>query len=145
MAALPGTPRLYLFAAFGRCLQAALPVAGIATHCRGNSMESRQVARQRESAIMAGKGKDDPGHSVPGRNEPAHSPASYVLTVGCRQEQGGQRGGHWATLTLADTGPVHHPDEGGAVLAVSGNAVLRRAEDVATVLLHLQGMRCSYT
>ncbi len=42
-------------------------------------------------------------------------------------------------LTFADAGSVHHPDEGGAVLAVGGDAVLRGLEDVAVVFFHLQG------
>lgn len=41
-------------------------------------------------------------------------------------------------LTFADAGPVHHPDERGAVLAVGGDAVLGGLEDVAVVLLNLQ-------
>lgn len=40
-------------------------------------------------------------------------------------------------LTFADAGSVHHPDEGGAVLAVGGNAVLGGLEDVAIMFLHL--------
>ena len=40
-------------------------------------------------------------------------------------------------LTFADAGSVHHPDEGGAVLAVGGDAVLSGLEDVAVVFLHL--------
>lgn len=43
------------------------------------------------------------------------------------------------TLTFADASSVHHPDEGGAVLAVGGDAVLSGLEDVAVVFLHLQG------
>lgn len=42
-------------------------------------------------------------------------------------------------LTFADAGSVHHPDEGGAVLAVGGNAVLGGLEDVTIVFLNLQG------
>ena len=42
-------------------------------------------------------------------------------------------------LTFADAGSVHHPDEGGAVLAVGGDTVLRGLEDVAVVFFHLQG------
>lgn len=42
-------------------------------------------------------------------------------------------------LTFADAGSVHHPDEGGAVFTVGGDAVLSGLEDVAVVLLHLQG------
>lgn len=40
-------------------------------------------------------------------------------------------------LTFADAGPVHHPDERGAVLAVGGDAVLGGLEDVAIMFLHL--------
>lgn len=42
-------------------------------------------------------------------------------------------------LTFADASSVHHPDEGGAVLAVGGDAVLSGLENVAIVFLHLQG------
>lgn len=42
-------------------------------------------------------------------------------------------------LTFADARSVHHPDEGGAVLAIGGDAVLCGLEDVAVVLFHLQG------
>lgn len=42
------------------------------------------------------------------------------------------------TLTFANAGAVHHPDERRAELAVCGDAVLRGLEDVAVVLLHLQ-------
>lgn len=42
------------------------------------------------------------------------------------------------TLTFANAGTVHHPDERRAELAVRGDAVLRGLEDVAVVLLHLQ-------
>ena len=42
-------------------------------------------------------------------------------------------------LTFADTGSVHHPDKGGAILAVGGYAVLGGLEDVAIVLFYLQG------
>lgn len=42
-------------------------------------------------------------------------------------------------LTFANAGPVHHPDEGGAVLAVGGDAVLSGLKDVAIMFLHLQG------
>lgn len=42
-------------------------------------------------------------------------------------------------LTFADTGSIHHPDEGGAVLAVGGDAVLSGLKNVAVVFLHLQG------
>lgn len=41
-------------------------------------------------------------------------------------------------LTFADTRLVHHPDEGGAVLAVGGNTVLSGLENVAVVFLHLK-------
>lgn len=40
-------------------------------------------------------------------------------------------------LTFADACSVHHPDEGGAEFAVSGNAVLSGFEDVAVVFLYL--------
>lgn len=42
-------------------------------------------------------------------------------------------------LTFADAGSVHHPDEGGAVLAVGGDTVLCGLEDVAVVFFYLQG------
>lgn len=40
-------------------------------------------------------------------------------------------------LTFADARSVHHPDEGGAELAISGDAVLGRFEDMAIVFLYL--------
>lgn len=42
-------------------------------------------------------------------------------------------------LTFADARFVHHPDEGGAELAVGGDAVLSRLEDVTIVFLYLLG------
>lgn len=45
----------------------------------------------------------------------------------------------WSLLTFADAGSVHHPDEGGAELAVSRDAVLSGLKDVTVVFLHLQG------
>ena len=44
---------------------------------------------------------------------------------------------HTRLFTFADTGSVHHPDEGGAVFTVGGDAVLGCLEDVAIVLFHL--------
>ena len=43
------------------------------------------------------------------------------------------------TLTFTHAGTVHHPDERRAVFTVCGDAVLGGLEDVAVMLLHLQG------